>query len=456
MVTPSFTAEAAYGASKRGSEVKDDRLKALYAAQAAYAVSDGYQVATATGTSGDAGVSLRIGIGASSASRETRTHDETAYGRRFHSKGDIAIAATGGDLNIIGSQVDGTNVALAAANNINLLSQEELHSSKSTNRNGSDADPSKNLLNTGSLTWEAIHNEANYSASGVGLSGGYSSGKAGSDGTPNPFGKEGYRASPSMSIPQKGHSSSETFAGIANGTIVVRDGPVDLSGLDRTPSLDSQALKGIFDEQKIREQLELGQVAGYVGMRAAGDVANYMANHASSEKERAAWSDGGANKMLLHGLVGAGTAALGGGNALDGLKGAAASQAATLAMQQYLTSQGVEPNSPAFNSMMEMASAAIGAAAGGGAGATTALNGDRYNRQLHPDERVLAKELAAKSDGRFTVEQIEDAMRMSGNSALRETALTGFLVDINQSNEIYDTVGAKWMLVASPDGNTKY
>jgi filamentous hemagglutinin len=127
----------ARGASRCGSEVKDDRLKALYAAQAAYAVSDGYQAATAAGTRDDAGVSLRIGVGASSASSETKTHDETAYGSRIHSNGDIAIAATGGDLNIIGSQVDGTNVALAAANNINLLSQEELHSSKSTNRNGS-------------------------------------------------------------------------------------------------------------------------------------------------------------------------------------------------------------------------------------------------------------------------------------------------------------------------------
>jgi filamentous hemagglutinin len=519
-------AEAAYGASKRGSEVKDDRLKALYAAQAAYAVSDGYQAATAAGTSGDAGVSLRIGIGASSASSETRTHDETAYGSRIHSNGDIAIAATGGDLNIIGSQVDGTNVALAAANNINLLSQEELHSSKSTNRNGSgeigfsigsqtgfyvtasagrgkgtgngvthaettigasdtltlvsgndttikgaqltgnqviaaiggnlrveseqdtddyaskqqqvggtfvygyggsasynqdkinshytsvnevsgisagdggfqiavggnthlkggviasDADPSRNLLNTGSLTWEAIHNEANYSASGVGLSGGYSSGKAGSDGTPNPFGKEGYGASPSMSFPQKGHSSSETLAGIASSTIVVRDGPVDLSGLDRTPSLDSQALKGIFDEQKIRERLELGRVAGQVGFRAAGDLAGQMG-----------WAEGSKERTVLHGVVGAAVTGLGGGNALQGGLGAAANQYAIPAMAQNLADQGYDPRSPEFSSMLELGSTALGAALGGGAGAATALDGTRYNYLKHNELRQVKKDL---------------------------------------------------------------
>jgi len=33
-------AQGVYAAAKRGGEVKDDRLKALYAAQAAYGVSD--------------------------------------------------------------------------------------------------------------------------------------------------------------------------------------------------------------------------------------------------------------------------------------------------------------------------------------------------------------------------------------------------------------------------------
>ncbi|OMO16642.1 filamentous hemagglutinin N-terminal domain-containing protein, partial [Xanthomonas oryzae] len=63
-------AEAAYGMTRHGSQVSDDRLKALYAVKAAYAAKDSvdaYQAAAAQGGS-MGGVSVRIGIGASSAS----------------------------------------------------------------------------------------------------------------------------------------------------------------------------------------------------------------------------------------------------------------------------------------------------------------------------------------------------------------------------------------------------
>ncbi|MCW0422622.1 hemagglutinin repeat-containing protein [Xanthomonas sacchari] len=130
-------AEAAYGATKRGSEVEDSRLQALYAAKAGYAVKDSidaYQAATAQGAQ-MGGVSLRIGIGASSASSKTVTHEETTGGSRILSDGNVTIAATGGDLNVIGSKIDGQNVALAAANNLNLLSQQETNTEKSSNKN---------------------------------------------------------------------------------------------------------------------------------------------------------------------------------------------------------------------------------------------------------------------------------------------------------------------------------
>ncbi|UJB15093.1 hemagglutinin repeat-containing protein [Xanthomonas translucens] len=130
-------AEAAYSATKRGTEVEDDRLKALYAAKTAYSVNDSidaYQAASAQGQS-MGGISLRIGIGASSSSSKTTTHEETTGGSRILSDGNVTIAATGGDLNVIGSKITGENVALAAANNLNLLSNEETNTSKSENKN---------------------------------------------------------------------------------------------------------------------------------------------------------------------------------------------------------------------------------------------------------------------------------------------------------------------------------
>ncbi|WP_196766287.1 hemagglutinin repeat-containing protein, partial [Xanthomonas graminis] len=152
--------QTAYGAVKRGSEVEDDRLKALYAVKAGYSISDAAGLASnglkgyngeavdgnttktgtvsadgAQGAANATGVSLRIGIGASSSSSKTTTHEETTGGSRILSDGNVTIAATGGDLNVIGSKISGENVALAAANNLNLLSQQENNTTKSENKN---------------------------------------------------------------------------------------------------------------------------------------------------------------------------------------------------------------------------------------------------------------------------------------------------------------------------------
>jgi len=64
-------------------------------------------------------------------------------------------------------------------------------------------------------------------------------------------------------------------------------------------------------------------------------------------------------------------------------------------MQDYLRAQGIDPYSDEGRSLMGLASAAIGAAVGGGAGASTALQGDQFNRQLHETEKQRIKTLAA-------------------------------------------------------------
>ncbi|MFC0087372.1 hemagglutinin repeat-containing protein, partial [Dyella flava] len=605
--TAANVANSVYYSAQRGSQVHDDRLKALYAAQAAQTLfssgaGQGMGLnpgqtgadAIANAAQGKAGIDFKIGIGGSSASSTTTSHDDTTYGSTVRSNGNVTIAATGGDLDIIGSQISGDNVALAAANNLNMLSQQETHTLQSNNQNtsagvgvlfgtsgfgiyaqaaagrgnahgngvthtdstinadgtltlisgndttikgaqlagnqviasignnlliqseqdtddyaskqwqasgqvvigyggmssggglsynqskvnshyasvtdvsgiqagddgfditvggnthliggviASSADPGNNVLNTGSLTYESIHNDANYSASSVGFGGGYSSGGGG-------YGGSGFSGAPNPGITQKESSSSDTHAGIAQGTIIVRDNPnQDLSGLNRNPTLDNQALAPIFDAQKVQEKLEMGQVAGQVGMTAAGDLASYMANHATTPEQRASWSDGGTNKALLHGLVGAATAALGGGDALQGALGAVASEAASGAMQRYLDDNKIT-DPVQRNALMQLASMAIGDVVGGGTGASTALQGDVYNRQLHPDEITLAKKLEGESGGLYTQEQIEDALRISGNNTLKEDAFNGFLIDSNDASGIYDT-SARWILEKSPDG----
>jgi filamentous hemagglutinin len=563
-------AEQAWASGQAAGRASDKRLKALYAAQAAYGAYDAYQSGAggvdgaktggAKGASQGSGAALRIGIGASSASAHSDTHDDIAYASHIQSAGNVTIAATNGDLNVIGSDIAGQNVALAASHDLNLLSQAEQHTQTDhsanargelgisigsttgfyatadggkgvTHGNGttyanshvtasdtltlvagndaniigaqargntvladighdltlasqqttddyanqywqaggtyvygygsevhaaagkvdssytsvtevsgigagnggyqihvggntdltgaviaSTADASKNLLDTGTLSYRDLENEASYSAIGGSVS----------------MGKGAYSSGGSVSVPQYDNDHSTTKAGIAQGTTTVRDGNADLSGLDRNPNLDAKGLDPIFDAQKVAEQQELGQVAGYVGMRTAGTIAEHEKDKADADwaaaasgsdaeadakARQAAWSDGGANKVLLHGLVGAVTAALGGGNALQGTLGAGAGELASQAMQNYLTENGItDPKER--SALMELASATIGGIVGGGSGAATALDGEQYNRQLHDWEHRLAEQLAEKSDGKYTLAQIEDALRNSsyGNS----------------------------------------
>jgi filamentous hemagglutinin len=534
---------------QRAGQVQDSRLSALYAAQAAQALfspgaaggmglpagQNGVD-AISNVAKGNIGIDFKIGIGGSSASSTTTSHDDTTYGSLIHSNGNVTIAATGGDLNIIGSQVNGQNVALAAANNINLLSQAENHTLQSSNQNvsagvgiligssgfgiyaeasgsqgkahgngvthtyttvnadgtltlisgndttikgaqltgnqvianignnlliqseqdtddyaskqwqaggqvvigysmpsggslsynqskvnshyasvtdvsgiqagdggfditvggnthliggviASTADPANNTLNTGSLTFESIHNEANYSARSVGISGGYSTGGGG-------YGGSGFGGAPSIAVPQGKSSSSDTHSGIAQGTIIQRDGNTDLSGLDRNPTLDNQALTPIFDLQKVQTQLEMGRVAGQVGMTAAGDLASQMG-----------WAEGSPERTILHGVVGAGIAALGGGEVVGGALGAAANQLVVQKMADYLVSQGYTPGSPEFATMLKLASTAVGAAVGGGTGAATALDGTTYNYLTHQQVDALNAKIKQCGSDRVCVER---------------------------------------------------
>ncbi|URX61283.1 hemagglutinin repeat-containing protein [Luteibacter anthropi] len=542
----------------RGKDTDDDRLKALYAARAAYDGKDAYDVLSGKEGSvgkgpGQEGINVQVGIGGKSASSKTSTYDETAAGSHIRSKGDVTIAATGGDLTIVGSQVEGKNVALVASNDIHLLSQAEEHRLKSESKNGSggvgvsfgtkglgiyaeasvgqgkahgngtthaetlidatdrltlvsgndttiqgaqlkgeqvvanvgnnltirseqdtddfasktmqaggkvivgitqsgfvsgsayfaqskvdshyssvnevsgiqagsggfqldvggnthlvggkiasEADASKNWLSTGTLTYEDLHNESKYKASQISFSGGstIASNVAGAIGTVV-----------SAATPQHGNASSDTRSGIAEGTIVVRNDPgKDLSGLDRKPTLDDEALKNVFDQKKFSEQQETAQLAGQVGFRSAGALADKLG-----------WAEGSNERTLLHGVVGAAVASMSGANTADGLKGAAASQAVSGAMQYYLVSQGIDPRSQEFNAIMEAASAVVGTAFGGRTGDEVAVDGDRYNRQLHlPLISDIRNDLAQKYAEERGI-SVDEARNMLLRAAMSES-----------------------------------
>src|SRR5690606_16071925 len=243
--------------------------------------------------------------------------------------------------------------------------------------------------------------------------------------------------SPGLGVSQDESIGSTTRSGISAGTIEIRDGDESaLANLDRSVTeLQQDGLRDIFDLQRVQERMEMGKVAGEVGFQAAGDLAGRMG-----------WEEGSPERAALHGLVGAGMAALGGGNALQGATGAAASQLATNAMQDYLRDNDIDPNSPEGRSLMELGSLAVGAAIGGSSGAATALHGEQFNRQLHPDEINLIGELAEEfaralcGCDEVTLAQIQEAQaRLMREAAAQVDAVANvhFGTDVDEAAQFF-------------------
>jgi filamentous hemagglutinin len=138
-------AQAAVDAFKRGQEVKDDRLQALYAAQtiknAAQAVGQAQQVLN----SGNASslLSLNFSIGSSKASSRNQQTQSNAVSSTLEAGNNLNIVATGGnntpgDITVTGSTLKaGNDMTLDAANDLQLRSAQNNSSVQSKNKSSS-------------------------------------------------------------------------------------------------------------------------------------------------------------------------------------------------------------------------------------------------------------------------------------------------------------------------------
>jgi len=250
----------------------------------------------------------------------------------------------------------------------------------------STADPEKNRISTGTLTYGNIQNKAEYSASTIGISAGYGV---------DDKGKGHGLVLPNIGVPSGGSASSTTYAVISPGTIEIRSNPSqDISGLSRSPETAHRTLEKIFDAEKVAEQQELSRVFGEEAFKLVGGVSAVMG-----------WEEGSREKIILHAITGAIQASLGGGNILAGALGAGTAEASRSLTENLGKAQ------------QQWISAAIGAAAGGitgggslsalGTGAATGLDGERYNRQPHEDEKAVVRDLAKK--GKSTESRLEAA-----------------------------------------------
>ncbi|SAK90670.1 cell surface protein [Caballeronia calidae] len=310
----------------------------------------------------------------------------------------------------------------------------------------SDADPTKNSLTTGTLTFSDITNNSNYSASSSGFSAG------GSTGAPNSAKANGVTSlsdgggvAPMISQHDSGNETATTKSAIGAGTITITDTDrqaQDVASLNRdTTDLNGQVSKLPDLANLLNQQASTQQAAAIVAQTVATQIGNYADSkqreaEASGDQATAdKWQEGGEYRIAMHIAGGAAIAGLGGGNVAAGAAGAGISAAAAGKLNDL--SHDIAASSPTGNADADKAlgqivsnviAAGAGAAVGGSTGAMTAANADLYNRQLHPDEYAKAEKYAkavaeqlgiseSEAEGRIVAEMMRNSDQQTAQAS---------------------------------------
>ncbi|MGF6999617.1 hemagglutinin repeat-containing protein [Paraburkholderia sp. GAS32] len=320
----------------------------------------------------------------------------------------------------------------------------------------SDADPSKNTLTTGTLTYSDIQNHSDYSSSTSGFSAGTSG------------------VMPMLGQSASGSSSATTKSGVSTGTIAVTDSASqkqDVASLNRdTSNLNGTVSKLPDVNTVLGNQTDVMNAATAAAEAVAKDVGTYAdykhnaaldgakaanalgdTDAAAQYKQDAAdWAEGGADRVGMHIVAGAVLGGLGGGSfgsALGGAAGAGVSSA--MAGKLNDLSQSIVDANPTGNAIANnmlgniLTNALAGAAGGlvgGNAGAFSASNSDMYNRQLDSrgKEEALARKLAGLSNGQYTVQQMADMLRLAGIKGSSIAPDSVATVNVANAGAVYD------------------
>ena len=150
----------------------------------------------------------------------------------------------------------------------------------------STATPDKNRLDTGTLGWRDIDNQADFTvehqSAGVSTGGSYAGQFIGNMASNTLVGAHG-----------SGHDSSTTHAAVEAGTITVRDEAnqqQDVSTLSRDTEHAANGLSPIFDKEKEQRRLQEAQLIGETGTQ-VGDIARTEGDLAGLERAKKAHPD---------------------------------------------------------------------------------------------------------------------------------------------------------------------
>ncbi|MFG1172494.1 hemagglutinin repeat-containing protein [Erwiniaceae bacterium CAU 1747] len=144
----------------------------------------------------------------------------------------------------------------------------------------STAEKEKNRLETGTLGWSDIHNQADFTTQhqGVGISSGGSYGEKFIGNMANNM---------LAGANNSGHADSTTHAAVSGGTITIRDKDrqqQDVADLSRDTAHAENGLSPIFNKEKEQHRLQAAQLIGEIGSQ-AGDIAE-------TQGDIAAWKAG--------------------------------------------------------------------------------------------------------------------------------------------------------------------
>ena len=306
----------------------------------------------------------------------------------------------------------------------------------------SKAPAEKNKLTTGTLAWENIDNKAEYKTGGHGIS---YNGKIGrgdkndplDSQTNNRYGKDaitgqrngmnkitptiygskiplnerGLLNTPIPSV--KGKAGTTTRSAVAKGTITITDKEnqkQDIEKLNRNTEDSLNKLKEIFDKTKVEERKRLLEELGIVGNRAIHEIASHNG-----------WKDGSAEKVALHGMLGAITSAKSGGSALSGLIAGGVNEYAIEYLKQTKGKDWIAKH-PDIVQNISAAFGGILSKMTGGSGHTGAYisqMGTKWNEylltQLERSEEELWEQKEEEREqypgnGAYSKEEIEDAI----------------------------------------------
>ncbi|MCV6610114.1 MAG: hemagglutinin repeat-containing protein [Amphritea sp.] len=304
----------------------------------------------------------------------------------------------------------------------------------------SEADASNNRLSTETLSYNSLHNNAEYdvesqsiSVGTSGIGGGYSS--------------------------DSGKASSTTYAAISDGDIDVRSQPgltlEQLDNIKRSQAEAHQTLKRIFSEDKVRqaeEAMELTQVFAEEAYREIGNLYADVDNAEAKLREAKARQDEDAialwetqlaqaeqnlpfDKEVAHALAGGLIAVMGGGNFVQGAVAAGTNELLAEEIKHNLNSN------PALHSL---AVTLIGGALGGTSGALISANADQFNRQLHPTEIDFLADEERIARYKAYIQGLEgDGRELSNQQALDELTATALqMVDSNWDEQLENEWGA--------------